>query len=242
MKSIALTILSAFILFTINAQDEKSKVHVIMEVDGKVVKDTVYHVEKGTDPKLASKILDMTFSGEKKPHKAIAFYSEDGELHELEGDHEMMMKELHGDGKSHVFVTTEEGEDGETRVTVKKIKMDKDGEKEWTVKDEDVYVIKSGDGEETYTIESGGEKPQWIEKDGNKVLVIKSDDGSAKKIKIVSDGDSGYSYTTEEGETIIIHTSKDSESKEVKLKVIVEDEKGDSGKTKESKKDKKDKK
>ena len=251
MKSFALFTLAMFAIFSLNAQDEKkSEIRVTIEKDGKVVKDTVYMVEEGRSVDHASKILDLTFGEHKsgKKHKVLTFISDDGELHEMHSgdvdmkkmhkmhlecgemgeEHEMIMKMIHEDDDDmQVFVTKEEGEDGETKVIVKKIKIDKDGGHSFIKKDENVIIMKAGEAGELEHIHHSGEKPVWIEENGAKVLIIDSKDGKQKKIKIVTDSDSDKKFTTEDGNTIIIHTTKDCDNeKEVKVEVIVEDEEG----------------
>ncbi len=298
MKTIALFISAIFLAFSLNAQEEKkSEIHVKIEKDGKVVKDTTYLVDEDANIEVASKILDMSFGENfhKGEHRLMAFASDDGELHEFhskDGDmhakHKVMMKEMHEGESGHMFVTTEEGEDGEMTVIIKKIKMDEDGElhefhakdgdihanhkvimkemhegesanvfvtteegedgemtfivKEvkinedgehtWTSKDENVFIMKEGEKGELKHIEHNGEKPVWIEEDGAKVMIIDSKNGEKKKIKIIMesdmdiDSDSGYEFITDDGETIIIKTSKlKGDEKEVKVEVIIEEEK-----------------
>ncbi len=126
MKTIALFTSALFLAFSLNAQEEKkSEIHVKIEKDGKVVKDTTYLVDEDADTEIASKILDMSFGENfhKGEHRVMAFASDDGELHEFhskDGDmhakHKVMMKEMHEGESGHMFVTTEEGEDGETKV------------------------------------------------------------------------------------------------------------------------------
>ncbi len=254
MKTIALFTVSLFAFFILNAQEEKkSEIHVKIEKDGKVVKDTTYLVDEDTDTKVASKILDMTF-GENMHHREglRTFSSEDGafyEFHSKDGKmtakHKVMMKEMHEGEDGHVFITTEEGEDGEKIVIVKKINIDEDGEHTWTNKEKNVYIIKEGEYGELKHIRHDGEKPVWIEEDGAKVMIIDSKDGKQKKIEIIIeedmdlDSDSEQIIKTKDGETIIIRTIKEGDNeKEVKVEVIVEEEKQE-GDKKEIKKRKK---
>lgn len=230
LKKILFTFIAVFSIGLLNAQEEKSNIHIKIEKDGKVIKDTVYAVSKDTDPEIVSKIIDMSLSEKGQHRKVMAFKSEDGKLHEIHGDHDMMLKEMDlDDDGAKVFVTTEEGENGETKVIVKKIYNDKDGEKELENREENVYIIKSNDGddEEVYEIKTKGEKPQWIEKDGDKILIIDTKDGKSKNIKIIEEGKDGYSYETEEGETIMINSSKGDKEKEIKVEVVIEDKKAD---------------
>ena len=296
MKTIALFTSALFLVFSLNAQEEKkSEIHVKIEKDGKVVKDTTYLVDEDANTEIASKILDMSFgeNSHKGEHRVMAFDSGDGEFrefHSKDGDmhakHKVMMKEMHegenghvfvtteegedgemtvivkkikmdGDGEfrefhskdgdmhakhkvmmkemhegesGNVFITTEEGEDGEMTVIVKKIKIDEDGEHTWTSKDENVFIMKEGEKGELKHIQHNGEKPVWIEEDGAKVMIIDSKNGEKKRIKIIMeddmDADSDYEFITDDGETIIIKTSKvEGDEKEVKVEVIVEEEK-----------------
>lgn len=298
MKTIALFTSVIFLAFSLNAQDEKkSEIHVKIEKDGKVVKDTTYLVDEDANTEIASKILDMSFGENfhKGEHRVMAFSSDDGELlkfhskdgdmhakhkvimkemhegesghmfvtteegkdgemtvivkeikmdeddeihefHSKDGDihakHIVMMKEMHSGEDGHIFVTTEEGEDGEMTVVVKKIMIDEDGEHTWTSKDENVIIMKKGEKGELKHIHHNGEKPVWIEEDGAKVMIIDSKNGEKKKIKIImeddmdADSDSDYEIITDDGKTIIIKTSKvKGDEKEVKVEVIVEEEK-----------------
>lgn len=174
---------------------------------------------------------------------------EDGDIHKImsaegmnEEEHEMLMKMIHeSDDNTRVFVTKEEGENGETKVIVKKIKISEDGEESTLNEEENVFIMKAGEEGELKHFHHKGEEPVWIEKDGAKVLIIDSKDGSKKKIMVVTDSEPNYEFKTEKGETIIIHTKKDGKNeKEVNVEVVVKDE-NDSLKT-NKKKDKKKKK
>lgn len=277
LKKILFTLFAVFSILLVNAQEEKSKIHIKIEKDGKVIKDTVYAVNKDTDPEIVSKIIDMSLKENGVHHKVMALKSKDGKLQEVHGDHDMMLKEMERDNDDvNVFVTTEEGENGETKVIVKKIYGDKDGEKEFhgdhemmhkemdrdnvdvnvtteegengetkvIVKkvyldkngekeledaEENVYIFNSNDGnnKEVYEIKTRGEKPQWIEKDGDKILIIDTKDGKSKNIKVIKEGKDSYSYETDEGETIIINSSKADKEKEINVEVVIEEKKMD---------------
>jgi len=249
MKSFSLISIALLAAFTLSAQNEKkSEIQIKIIKDGKTVKDTVYMVEDGKAVEHASKILDMTF-GEPKAgenYKVMTFISDDGEMHEFHSgdaaamkmhkmhagnakmgeEHEGMMRMIHeSDDDTQVFVTTEEGEDGETRVMVKKIKISEDGKESTLNEKENVYIIKGDKDVDLKHFEHNGEEPVWIEKDGAKILIIDSKDGSKKKIMVVTDSESDYEFKTEDGEKIIIHTTKaGNKKKEVNVEVIVEDE------------------
>ncbi len=238
MKFLSFLLLAAFSFFSLNAQEKKSKIYIKMEQDGKVLKDTVYEVDEDVNPDLVSKILDMTLGDYKGTHKIMAFGTEDGELHEFHGDHEMIVKEIHKkhnrDGEhewvsddestENVFVTSEKGEDGKTNVIVKKVKVSVDDDKKWKDEKDIVYKLKDdGDKEEeVYKIKIDGDSPEWIEKDGHKILIVDSEGNEASKIKIIHEGESGYKYQTEDGETIIIHIDEKDGEKDVKVEVIKE--------------------
>lgn len=175
----------------------------------------------------------------------------EGDIHKMmseegmsEEEHEMIKKMIHdidSDDDSQVFVTKEKGENGETKLTVKKIKICDDGEESIQHKEENVIIMKAGEKGELKKFQHNGEEPVWIEKDGAKILIIDSDDGMKKKIMVVTDSDSDQKFTTEDGETIIIKTTKDGENeKEVNVEVIVDEDKA--AVVNEKKKDKKAKK
>ena len=243
MKTIALFTVSLFVFFSLNAQEEKkSEIHVKIEKDGKVVKDTTYLVDKDTDTKLASKVLDMTFGenmGQGEGNGTFSFedsgfYEFHSKVGKMTPKQEVMIKEIHEGEDEQVFVTTEEGEDGERIVIVKKIKIDNDGEHIRTNKEEKVSILNIQEGEEGELkhIRHDGEKPVWIEEDGAKIMIIDSKDGKQKEIKVITEedvdlnSDSEQIIKTKDGETIIIHTIKKGDNdKEVKVEVIVEEEK-----------------
>ncbi len=156
---------------------EKTEVSITVVKDGKVVKDTTYAFDDAKKAKKAVHMMDMMASGDdemlfhNKDHNVIIkhdgdmkmhkehmmFISKDGEKVELVGEH----------GDQDMVWISEEDEDGNVKVIVKKIG---DGDCEHgdkKVMKKEVYVIS---GEE-------GEKGDWTIKE------IKGEDGEVIVIK-----------------------------------------------------------
>lgn len=225
IQKIVFTLAATLICFNTNAQEEKSTIHLKLEKDGKLIKDTIYKVDKDISIDKIDKILDITLGEDQKIHKVIHHVIEEGDTTLMDKNVRLMIKEIENDEDAKVYISSTD-EDGEPRVIVKKIKMDSLKKCDGHSVEKSIIIIKSGDDPDEYRIETDGEEPQWIEKDGRKMLIMDSKDG-AKTIKIVTSGEANYNYVTEDGETIIIKTTKDSENdEELNVEVTVE-EKGD---------------
>ena len=233
MKKLVFSIIAFLSFGLINAQEiTKTKVHVKIEKQGEVIKDTVYEMDEDANLDMITHILEMQTGGhmKKEEHKVMAFKSEDGEVHKIymSGDDEDNIK-MHKHGKTDMTVTTEKGENGEQKITIKKVIKNDDGETVWEENEEQVFIVNTGEGEEgEITIHSEGGEPVWIEKGGKKIIIIDTDKGKGKEkeIKVVTTGESEYEFTTEDGETIIIKsTQDDSHENEIEVEVNVEKEK-----------------
>lgn len=181
-KQLPLAILAAFLLLfpgirQAHAQEQKkSKVHVTITEGDKVTSDTTYELSGDQDPEKIKKMIshmccdDMEMQMSHKGKEKLIWINEDGDHNSwtaesaMEGIDLDSIKEAHG-GKKVMVMKDDDGE-----ITVRELD-DEDAE---------VYIIKSGDGED---VKVEMKKVKVIVEDEDELEVHKDADTEKSKKK-----------------------------------------------------------